>query len=196
MKRIILFSKPSEENRGELLDLIFQKTIKKKVFAYLPTDGANCPEKFLKEWQGYAEKYGTQFHYIDNSKKESLEEKKKLINSNILFITGGNTFTLLYNLRLSGLDKTIKEFSQKKEFVISGGSAGAIVLTPSIKIASLSSGDPNKVGIKNLDALNLLDFEIFPHYSKKNKLELEKYKEICKNKIKVIPNGQYLVIEK
>lgn len=194
MKRIILFAKPSKESRGELLDLIFPKTIKKKVFAYMPADGANCPEKFLKEWQESAEKYKAQFLYIDNSKKEGFEEKKKLLSSNILFITGGNTFRLLFNLRLSGLDKTIKEFAQKKEFVIAGGSAGAIVLTPSIKVASFPSGDVNKVGIKDLTALNLINFEIFPHYSRKDKKDLEEYKKTCKNKIKIIPNGQYLLI--
>ncbi len=195
MKRIILFAKPSKENRGELLDLIFPKTIKKKVFAYMPADGANCPEKFLREWQKYAEKYKAQFLYIDNSKKESLKEKKKLLGSNILLITGGNTFRLLYNLRLSGLDKAIKKFTHKKEFVIVGGSAGAIVLTPSIKIASLPSGDPNKAGIKDLTGLNLVDFEIFPHYSQKYKKDLEEYKKTCKNEVKIIPDSHYFLIE-
>ena len=51
------------------------------------------------------------------------------------------------------------------------------------------------VGIKDLSALSLVDFEIFPHYSQKYKKTLEKYKKTCKNEVRVIPDSQYLLVE-
>jgi len=66
-------------------------------------------------------------------------------------ITGGNTFTLLNQLRLSGLEETVKKFWQKGGVVLSGFSAGAIVLTPRIDVASQPSGiDPTDMADENL----------------------------------------------
>ena len=164
MKRIILFSTPTENNTKTLLNLIFPNSIKNKVFAYMPSDGANCPQKYIDEWKRYAQEYKTEFRYIDNSKEKSTEEVKKLHGSNILVITGGNTFKLLDNLRKSGLDNAIKKLASKEEFVLAGFSAGALVLTPTIKVCNLPNYDENLVGITDLVGLNLVDFEVFPHY--------------------------------
>jgi len=137
MKRIILFSQATESNRETILNLIFTNEIENKILAYMPSDGANCPQKYQDEWIGYSRKYGAEFRYIDNSIENSSGEAEKLLGANILIITGGNTFILLNNLRKSGLDKAVKEFAQKNEFVIAGFSAGAIVLTSTIEICNL-----------------------------------------------------------
>ncbi len=120
---------------------------------------------------------------------------EKLLNSNILVITGGNTFTLLRNLRRSGLDKAIKKFSKKNNFVLAGFSAGAIVLTPTIKICNAPLYDENEVGLKNLKGLGIVNFEVFPHYSKKWKGFLEKYERGNKTKVKRIADDKTLVLD-
>jgi len=154
--------------------------LKSKILAYMPSDGSNIREEYLVQWQRFAQDYGAKFNLIDNSKKDSKEEIRKLLSSNILVITGGNTFKLLYNLRQSGLDRVIKRFAQKDNFVLSGFSAGAIVLTPTIKICNLPNYDSNDVGIKDLAGLNIVNFEVFPHYSKKYQKILSDYKEKTK----------------
>lgn len=196
MRRIVLFSTPTPNNLDKILNLVFPKEITNKVFAYMPSDGANCPQKYVDEWEKYAEQHGAEFRYIDNSKENTGEEASKLTGSNILIITGGNTFKLLYNLRKSGLDKTIREFAQKDEFVLAGFSAGALVLTPTIEVCNLPNYDKNEVGLKDLDGLKIVNFEVFPHYSEQDhKDSLNKYRAQSRNEIKEITNENYLVID-
>ena len=162
----------------------------------MPSDGANCPQQYLDEWATYSQKHEAEFRYIDNSKENSEEELLKLSNANILAITGGNTFKLLHNLRKSGLDKAIKEFSRKEEFVLAGFSAGALILTPTIKICSLPDFDDNEVDLKDLTGLGIVDFEVFPHYSEgEHKELLSTYRNQSEYEVKPITNEEYLVVD-
>ncbi len=197
MKRIVIFSTPTDKNLRVILSSIFPPEIKNKVFAYMPSNGADCPLKYKKLWEIYAKDNKAKFLYIDNSKigKEAEKEKRELFSANILTITGGNTFTLLRNLRRSGLDKTIIEFSKKPEFVLSGFSAGAVVLTPTIAIANTEGCDSNDIDLKNLAGLNILHFEIFPHYSKEWEESVANYEKTTQNKVKKLTDDDYLVID-
>jgi dipeptidase E len=196
MKRLVLFSTPTEGNLEKLLRLVFPSEIKRKVFAYMPSDGGNCPQQFIDEWNGYAEKHDAEFRYIDNSRLQAQDENEKLLGSNILIITGGNTFELLDKLRRSTLDRAIKKFVTKTEFVLAGFSAGALVLTPTIEVCNLPIYDKNTVGIKDLTGLGIVDFEVFPHYDKsKHKQILEEYKKTAKHTVKEITNEGLLVID-
>ena len=62
-------------------------------------------------WEDVVKRNNAEIVGIDNSKKkeDSQEEANKILNANILIITGGNTFELLRNLRRSGLDDAIKK---------------------------------------------------------------------------------------
>lgn len=188
---------PTDSNIQQISDLIFPKEIERKIFAYMPSSGSNSPQKYVDFWKGIADKYQAEFRFIDNTNSDSFE-KEKLLESNILLITGGNTFELLNNLRNSCLDKTINDFTQKDKYVLAGFSAGAIVLSPTIQIASLettSGGDENLVGITNLEGLNIVDFEILPHYEDPDKQILEKYRSQSKYHVKEITNENYMVID-
>lgn len=195
MKRIVLFSTPTPTNIDKILARIFPAEMKKKIFAYMPSDGRSCPQNFIDEWKGYAQKNGAEFRYIDNSKPRESNEAQKLLDSNILAISGGNTFKLLDNLRKSGLDKAIIEFARKDEFVLSGFSAGALVLTPTIEICNLPIYDENQAGLKDFTGLGIVDFEVFPHYEEASHEELlNKYRSTAKHEVKEITNEGYLEI--
>ena len=205
-KRLVLFSQPSPAVFNNLTTSLFPEYLTERSIAYLPSEG-DSPEnvKYTPIWQQFAESNNAKFVFVDNSKRgEQVEpEKQKILSSNILIITGGNTFTLLNHLRLSGLDETIKEFWEKDKVVISGFSAGAIVLTPRIDIASQPSGmdptamsDENLVGITDLSGLNIVDFEVWPHYYENIDREtLEKYQKSCPNQIKTIGDEEVMVID-
>jgi dipeptidase E len=196
MKRIVLFSTLTRKNSSEILSLIFPKEIRHKVFAYMPSDGARCPPKYRLKWREYAEERGARFMFIDNSKTGpgAKKEIKKLLKANVLAISGGNTFTLLRNLRRSGLDAAIIQFVKKPEFVLSGFSAGAIVLTPSIATSGIKGVDKNEVGLKDLAGLGILDFEIFAHYSPEWEKAVEKYEKTTPNEVKKFTDEDYLTI--
>jgi len=195
MKRIVLFSTPTPTNIDKILKQIFPEELKNKVLAYMPSDGSNPPQKYIDEWKSYAERYDADFNLINNFQIASKEERNKLLGSNILVISGGNTFKLLDNLRKSGLDKIIVEFTKKESFVMSGFSAGALVLTPTIEILDLVKHDINEVGLKDLSGLNIVNFEVLPHYSEhEHKDLLNEYKNQTKNEVKEISDEDSIII--
>lgn len=196
MERIVLFSNPTEEIIDDLLTLIFPDDIENKVVAYMPSDGANLKEKYINQWQGYAQKRNAKFVLIDNSQRgdAAKKEAEKVLEADILIITGGNTFTLMNHLRRSGLDKTIKQFVEKDEFVLTGFSAGAIVLTPTIATAAIKGYDKNKAGLKDLTGLEIVDFEFFAHYGPKWEKVISEYEKTTENEVKKLTDEDYLVI--
>jgi len=198
-KRIVLFSQPSPEIFAKLSEVLFPKYLNDKVFAYMPANGADSDnDLYTKIWEEFANSNNAKFVFVDNSKRgdQALAEHKKILNSNILMITGGNTFTLLNHLRLSGLDNTIKQFWQKENVVLSGFSAGAIVLSPSIWVASMGDADTNEVGITDLMGLNIVDFEVWPHFEQSQRPQADEYKLSNQREIKLIGNDEVLVVDK
>ncbi|MBL7156044.1 MAG: Type 1 glutamine amidotransferase-like domain-containing protein [Candidatus Pacebacteria bacterium] len=192
MKRILLFSKQNEE---KIFNMIFSSEIKNRILAYMPSHMPDCSPKYIQDWMSYAKRRNAKFNLIDNSKINNIKEQNKLFKSNILVLTGGNTFQFLYNIRKSGLDKTIKKFSEKDEFIIAGFSAGAIILTPSIKIAELPNHNSNLIGLKDLTGLGFVDFEVFPHYSEEYEKNVEEYKKNTKYEVKTIIDGGHILID-
>lgn len=196
MKRITLFSTLTEGNLETILNQILPKEISNKVFAYMPSNGIKDGREYIKQWENYAQKYDAKFNVINNMSND-IEEQKKLLDSNILLISGGNTFSLLRNLRYSGLDKTIMEFIKKPEFVLAGFSAGALVLTPNIRICDLpSDNEENVVGLDDLTGLGIVDFEVFPHYEEHSQETiLNDYKKTTPNNVREITDEDYISID-
>ena len=196
MKRIVLFSNPTEKIIDDLLKLIFPDEIENKVTAYMPSDGENLKEKYINQWKDYAEKRNTKFILVNNSKRgdQAKKEAQKILEADILIITGGNTFTLMSHLRQSGLDQIIKEFVKKDNFVLTGFSAGAIVLTPTIATSAIKGYDKNEVGLEDLTGLGIVDFEFFAHYGPKWEKVISEYEKTTGNEVKKLTDEDYLVI--
>lgn len=160
----------------------------------MPSDGIGGAHDYIRQWEVIAEQYAARLSVINN-RVRSAEEQNKLLAADILIISGGNTFSLLHNLRESGLDRSIKQFLNKPDFVLAGFSAGALVLTPTIKVCSLPGFDENLIGLKNLEALNIVDFEVFPHYEEtEHKNMLEDYRKTTSNRVQEITDEGYLSV--
>lgn len=172
MTKLVLFSEPTDSVLEKLAKEIFTK--KEELVAYLPSDGAhpNNP-KYNAMWQDFIERNGGTYVFVDNSVRgeSAKQEQEKIRNADVLILSGGNTFTFLRHLKESGLDKTISEFS-KKDKVIAGFSAGAIILSPTIEIAGLPGFDDNLVELEDLTSLNIIDFDVFPHYEESKHEEI------------------------
>lgn len=98
--------------------------------------------------------------------KEALS--KELIGYDLVWVIGGNAFTLRRAMRQSGFDTVIEAMLDRDEIVYGGFSAGAVVAGPSLDGFALMD-DPAElpVGYHNepvRDGLNLIDFAIIPHY--------------------------------
>jgi len=199
-ERLVLFSQPSPAVFEKLKTALFPEYLTDRVFAYMPSEGdsVEANAKYTPIWQQFAESNSGKFVFIDNSKRgeESETEKQKILSSNILIITGGNTFKLLNHLRQSGLGETIKGFWQRGGVVLSGFSAGAIVLSPSIETAKTGAGDANELGITDLTGLNIVNFEVWPHYEPTQETEVAEYKTKSQTELRTIGNDEVLVVDR
>lgn len=195
MKRAVLFSTITDTNSQTIFSEIFNDKIKDKVLAYMPSDGVANSASYIEEWRSYAQRYGAAFNVVNNHSSDATE-RAKLLDSNILVISGGNTFALLNNLRKSGLDDAIIEFTQKPNFILSGFSAGALVLTPTIAICKLPDFDENLVGINDLNGLKIFDFEVFPHYvDDSHKQILENYRATTKYQVREMSDEEFITVD-
>ncbi len=120
---------------------------------------------------------------------------KKITNSDIIFVCGGNTFYILDRIKKTGYDKIITNHIKKNKLYI-GLSAGSIVIHKTIEIAGWGSeGDKNEIGLKNLKGLNITNTAIFPHYKDKLKKEVEEFRKKVKYKVVALKDGQALLIK-
>lgn len=103
------------------------------------------------------------FNWIDviDPSAAEVDYKLALKDVDVILVGGGNTFHLLNQVRLTGFDEWLKTVLEDKVYM--GISAGSIVATPSIAIASVDNGDENLCGITDLSGLSLVDFEVSPH---------------------------------
>ena len=106
-------------------------------------------------------KYG--FNWINNvdPSADGVNYKLALKDVDVILVGGGNTFHLLNQVRLTGFGEWLKTVLDNKVYM--GISAGSILATPSIAIASVDNGDENLCGITDLSGLSLVDFEVSPH---------------------------------
>lgn len=87
--------------------------------------------------------------------------KTYLEDVDVVIIGGGNTFYLLDQARKSGFSDWIVKNKDEKVFV--GISAGSIIFTPNIGVATVEPADRNDSKILDFTGLNLVQFEISPH---------------------------------
>ncbi|QPH99531.1 type 1 glutamine amidotransferase-like domain-containing protein [Campylobacter concisus] len=79
----------------------------------------------------------------------------------IIYISGGNTFYLLNELRKSRAAQAIKNAVKAGKIYI-GESAGAIVAAPDTRYATLM--DENSQNMSDFTGLNLVDVYVVPHF--------------------------------
>lgn len=79
----------------------------------------------------------------------------------IIYVSGGNTFYLLNELRKSCAAQAIKNAVKAGKIYI-GESAGAIVASPDTRYATLM--DENSAKTSDFTGLNLVDFCVVPHF--------------------------------
>lgn len=79
----------------------------------------------------------------------------------IIYVSGGNTFYLLNELRKSYAEQAIKNAVKAGKIYV-GESAGAIVAAPDTRYATLM--DKSSVNMSDFTGLNLVDFCVVPHF--------------------------------
>jgi len=194
MKRIILTShgfKKNKKLKQQLLGLLPSLT-KKLSVVIVTTASAEWKEKnkHAVSAKRVLEKMGfKKVIFLD----VEFENPNKLKDFDIIYISGGNPFYLLYHLKKSGADKIIKKLANKGIILI-GVSAGATVLGPSIKIVQYFDNKKNIVKLKDFSALKLTDIIILPHYKIEYEYNVKDFEKKCRCKVTRLKDNQAVLI--
>ena len=108
----------------------FKQDLKGKTVTFIPT--ASIVEKvvfYVASGKKALEKLGLKVDILEISTAESEEINTKLRNNDFIYVTGGNTFFLLQELKRTGADKILTEEVNAGKVYI-GESAGAMITSP------------------------------------------------------------------
>ena len=94
----------------------------------------------------------------------SPDKISEILNRNdYIFVSGGNTFYLLQELRRKGADALITEQIRAGKLYI-GTSAGSSILCPDIEFVKEMDYNHTAPELQSFTGLNIVDFYILPHY--------------------------------
>ncbi|WP_418186916.1 peptidase E [Aliarcobacter lanthieri] len=175
----------------------FQENLKGKSVTFIPTASiveevnfyVNSAKENLKELGLIVDELE-----VSTATKEDIESK--LRKNNFIYISGGNTFFLLQELKRSGADKIIIEEINKGKLYI-GESAGAMITSKNIEYAKDMDNIKEATKLGNFEAFNLVDFYVVPHYTNFPFIEsVEKIIEIYSSKLnlKPISNDEVILV--
>lgn len=161
---------------------------------YIPSR-TDKERKYFDAAKEYFDSLGvTEILYFDVD--EEYEELKvaQLSSCDGIYLSGGNTFYFLQKLKERKLTFLLKELAENGKLLM-GVSAGGILMSKSIKIAEYI--DENEIQSKELDSLNLVDFEFMPHWQTQT-LRLQELLDYSLNQessIYTINDGSGMIIE-
>lgn len=95
--------------------------------------------------------------------KTKAEVKQMLDETDGVFVSGGNTFFLLQEMRKSGFTELIHEYV-KNGLLYIGSSAGSVVTAPNIELIKGLDDPADAPELKEYTGLELFDAIIFPHW--------------------------------
>ncbi len=213
MKLLLTSGGITNDSIAKSLDELTGLTRSDMKIGFIPT-AANA-EPGNKDWyiKQITDLMSHQFSWIDliDFSASDIQWRERLGECNVIYVSGGNTFHLLHEVRKHGFDTWLSENIAHKVYV--GSSAGSILMTPTISIATVEPADTNDIGIEDLTGLSYVNFELSPHtpeyltheannaYSLKNNhplysLDDNSAIEVIDQNVTVISEGEWKLYEK
>jgi len=180
-----------------LLNLVQKK---KRIRMTLIPSSSEVGEEAFEEIKDYYSGYGIKdFTYFPIDREFTQKGLEKVLKSDVIYLSGGNTFYFLKHLQKSGVAALLRSFV-KRGGVLVGESAGSIVMTPEIRTASFPyfDRDDNDVNLRDWKALSLVNFEFFPHYKSSKRYDriLSRHSKRSKSRpIYACPDGSGIILK-
>lgn len=131
--------------------------------AYIPTATDTYPDaSWIESDKTKMTEMGFIYDVYDLKGKDVNTLRQELSKYDVIYVTGGNTFYLLYHIRLSGFDIVIKELIDQGVVYI-GGSAGSCIMCPTIKHVTILDHPEQVPELTDYTAINLVPQLIVPH---------------------------------
>jgi dipeptidase E len=196
----LVFYSGGDEKENHDLDFECLKLLENPnpTLTFIPSssfDGESEFRDFVDQYQAFGV---NRFLYFPVDVPHDRVLLSEVFSSDLIHLGGGNTFYFLKYLRLRGLLPFLKEFALGGG-VISGLSAGAILMTPNIHTAGYPKfdRDENEEEVKNFNAMNLVKFEFFPHYKNSARYDKELVRESKRGALPLfaLPDGSGIIKE-
>ena len=185
------------ESMGIVKKILDEKTESKKIL-FIPT-ATNVDEykQYIHLTQKSFEDFGYEVENFDVSVFSEEIAKEKLSEAKIVFISGGNTFYLLQELKKKNLISYLREKIENGLLYI-GESAGSVITAPNIGYADIVDDKALATELNDYTGLNLVDFYVVPHFEEEPFVEgsrntVELYKD--KLDLKLINNKEAILVE-
>lgn len=197
--KLVLYSGGDARANRELDDMLVQMVgIKNPLMAYIPASSYLSEiefQHFVEQYRRFNVKKFLHFP-IDIPFDQTLY--REVMKADVIHLGGGNTFHFLLWLRKTKLLEALRDYVYRGG-VLTGLSAGAIMMSRDISMAAMPSfdRDENHDNIKKLDAMALLEFDFFPHYRNSNRYDAEfrKHTKKTKRNLYACPDGAGIVID-
>ncbi|MDP1710506.1 MAG: Type 1 glutamine amidotransferase-like domain-containing protein [candidate division WWE3 bacterium] len=165
----LLFISNTRGNKNPKIKSILGRWLGEEAkIGYVPSSSDPTRKYFaeVEEWFQGILKNARLFYLGIHDRKIGYEE---LLEFDCLYLSGGNTYSLISGLGKSGAGEALKKIAESSEKPIIGVSAGGIVLTPDIRSAEAE----NDLGVTDFRGLALVDFGFYPHFKERSKEDLK-----------------------
>lgn len=151
------------EHFSHKLPLVFGEALKNMNVLCIPT--AAYAEEGYEGWLdpelSAVKPHVSSFVIFDIKNKAHNDLTEALDNTDLVYVTGGNTYCLLEEMKKIDFQKALNIFLEAGG-VYMGSSAGSIVMCPDIDFIG-DLDDSTKASLSSTAALNLVNFSIMPH---------------------------------
>ena len=141
---------------------------------------------------------------VEKAGIEMIRSTEELMSRNFpdyaaLYISGGNTYKLLRDLKESGAFGKIRKYLTEEDGIVYGGSAGAIIFGKDLD--SCNTDDENEVGLADHTGFNMIGgYSLLCHYTNRNRERTELSRnyllELSKTKpVYAIPEEDTIYVE-
>ena len=162
MRKLFLASSFSEV--ASLFPKFAGEEIKGKRITFIPTASLVEEVRFYVDDDRKAfEKLGIIVEELEITTASPDKILEVLNRNDYIFVSGGNTFYLLQELRRKGADTLITEQIRAGKLYI-GTSAGSVILCPDIEFVKEMDYSHAAPELQSFTGLNIVDFYILPHY--------------------------------
>ena len=195
----LVLSGGDDRNSSELnLKAIAMANTKNPIITYIPSSSYYVEDDFGEFVDSYQELGVEKFVFFPVDIPFDQTLLRLALKSDIIHLSGGNTFYFLKHLRRSKMLSKLRKFVRQGG-VLTGCSAGAILMSSTIDAANYPhfERDYNQEGIKNFKALDLVNFEFCPHYKKSPRFdkELGRWSKAIPRPIYACPDGRGIAID-
>ncbi|MFA6074909.1 MAG: Type 1 glutamine amidotransferase-like domain-containing protein [Negativicutes bacterium] len=165
MKKLVLYSNDQVIDGNYTLDMELLKLIGKSAakIAYIPSE-SDPQRKYYLEKKNYYAQYGiNDVLYFDLEQEFDAMKVADLLTRDAIHLSGGNTGKFLNSLRKRGFIEVLRYYV-KMGGVLTGVSAGSILMSEDIKICSVHPYEYELDEVSDFASLGLTDFDFYPHF--------------------------------